>query len=874
MKSNFPMNPHDSLLAKIREKIPELCAEDAFPAPAWFAQQDLWVTDPQNSNSAVYNYPLALRFQGPLQIPALEESLREIVRRHHSLRSVFRFVGGDLVQIVVPPSRVSVPLVDLSYLSEPEKAPRAHKWILEDAGRAFDLASGPLLRAGLLRLGPSDHLLVLTTHHLVCDDWSTGILVRELAALYAACTRNTPAPLPDLRFQYGDFARWLEKQLEGEKLETRISFWRGQLAGGDSFHHLVPDYPLPARRTYRGAEQSRMISEDMVASLRALSQRQRASLFMTLLAAWQCLLHRVSGATQIGVGSCAANRPLAEVEGLIGRFGNDLVLRTDLSGNPTFRELIARVRETALSAYSYQDVPFAELVKRLDSVRDLGRNPLFQIMFIMQDAPKQTCEFPGLSWSWFPSHLGTAKYDLNVWVRIRGRGLEIAFEYNMDLFETGTMSRLLRSYQALLEAVVADPGARVGELPMEGGLRQPALRREQGPRAADDWASATLRKSHAAGGDSPLACQPGGANEFSTETQSVTEKTTSDVIESELLKIWEAAFHKPVTLDDDFFQLGGNSLLAARLFAQVEKRLKISVPLSALFTASTIRGIADILRKQSPDTQWPLLVAVQPRGRRPPLFCAHGVAGHIQYSHLLVGELGSDQPIFGLQSRGLTGLPHLTIPAMARDYVKEIRSMQPRGPYHLLGNCFGGWVAYEVAVQLQAQGQEVAFLGMINAPIPSFLHPSLKKFVNLPAKEKWNHLRRRFVGLKWMVACSNTVAAWRRSELLQGNRGGFLPKWILDIGTINLQAAKKYVPEKYPGRVTLFLSEETHPALTIDAVGGWRALAGAGLEIESLPGRDESALVEPYRLVLGQKLRACLDRAQAASSAMQVVGTT
>jgi len=890
------MNPQDRLLAKIRERNPELCVEDAFLTPAWFAPQELWVKDHQNSNSAVYNHPLGLRFQGALQISALEESIGAVVRRHHALRSVFSFVDGKLVQIIVPPGRINVPFVDLSQFGEQERESQARKLILEDAGRAFDFANGPLLRAIVLRLGPADHVLALTTHHLVCDDWSTGILVRELATLYNAFTRKAPLSLPDLQFQYGDFVRWLEKQLDGEKLETRISFWRGQLAGGDSFHHLRPNQPRPPKQSFRGAEQKRILSEDLIASLRLLSQRERASLFMTMLAAWQCLLHRVSGATHIAVGSCAANRPLAEVEGLIGRFGNDLVLRTDLSGNPTFQEVIGRVRETALTAYSYQDVPFAELVKRLDSARDPSRNPLFQVMFIMQDAPKQGCEFPGLNWSWFTFDVGTAKYDLNVWLKIRGGGLEIAFEYNTDLFETATISHLLRNYHGLLQAVVADPGKRVAELPLECGShlagQQPACLPEKQPSPSDDVGKPgpsmafMVKELRPALGDSPRMGQWAEAasnpNEFMIRTPLAPDPTATDPIESQVLKIWEVGFKKPVTIDDDFFQLGGDSLLAAWLFAQIEKRFKISLPLAALFTVSTIRGIANMLRKVSPATQWPSLVAVQPQGWRPPLFCTNGVSGDILYCGPLAGDLGSDQPIFGLQSRGLTGPPHLTIPDMARDYIKEVRSVQPRGPYHLCGHCFGGWVAYEMARQLQAQGEEVSFLGLINTPVPSCLHRSpseqirhvaekglldLKNLGNLPTTRKWDFLRRRFVVVQQMVARSNTAAACRRGALLHGNGRRFLPKWILDVSAINLHAAKKYVPEKYSGQVTLFLSEHARPLLYSNAIEGWRALAGGGLEIHTLPGADESALVEPYRLVMAEKMKACLEKAQATASA-------
>jgi len=449
-----------NLLDEIRRSNPELSAEDAFSVPAWFPQQDLWIKDPRKSNNAVYNLPLPLRLRGSLNREALRQALREVARRHQVLRSIFRIVDGQLAQIIIPREPVALFATDLSGVIEGERESQVAKFAREEANRPFDLTRESAFRASLVCLDADDHLLLLTTHHLVCDDWSTGILIAELFALYQALSAGEPCPQSRLSFQYADYIRWLWERLQGKELESRLSFWKERLAGLSNFHYSATDRPRPAQRTYLGAIEKAILPEDLANSLRVLSQRQRVSFFITMLAAFQCLLHRYSGHDDIAVGSCAANRPLVEIEGLIGRFANDLIIRTDLSGNPTFRELLHRTRESALTAYSYQDLPFGMLLEELEPRPNSSRNPLFQVMFILQNAPKEKWQIPELTLSWFPLDPGTAKYDLHVWLRIQ-ESLEVTLEYNTDLFEAATIRRMLHQYRTILEEMVRNPEGRV-----------------------------------------------------------------------------------------------------------------------------------------------------------------------------------------------------------------------------------------------------------------------------------------------------------------------------------------------------------------------------------------------------------------------------
>ena len=666
----------EDLLVRLQKENPELLAEDAFFVPRWFVQQKAWLEDPLNSDSAVYNYPFLLRIRGPFNVAALQQSLQEIVRRHEVLRSIFRIRDGEPVQIVVPPQKLALRMTDLSGVPETEREARSQQVALEEAQQPFDLAKGPLLRSALMRLRADDHILQLTTHYIVYDDWSTGILFRDLSELYQAFVAKTASPLPDLAFQYGDYVRWQQEQLQGKALESKLSYWKQQLTSPTGFQHLPTDFARPARSTKRGARERIVLPTDLASSLKALSRQERVSLFMVLLAGFQCLLHRYSNHEEIGVGSCGANRPLVEVEGLIGRFGNAMLLRTSLAGNPTFRELLMRVRETALTAYSDQDLPFGKLLQEVANGADSNRKPPFQVMFILQNAPQEDPQAQGLTMTWSPLYTGTAKYDLNVWLKVEP-ALEVILEYSTDLFRAATMKQILEDYQAILGTMAKDPGARISNL---------QISRKAGP----------------------ARMQPGSitAKEMVAPKDSVAPK---DDVQSRLVELWEAAFRtRPIGVDQDFFELGGDSLLAARLFAQIERAFQMDLPLAALLEAPTIRQLAGRICGRKNYSLGSCLVAIQPSGTKPPLFCVHGHMGEVFYCRNLARSLGADQPVFGLRSYGLGGEPpHYTIEDMAVHYLREIRTVQPKGPYFLSGYCFGGMVAYEMA-RLRAVAEPAA----------------------------------------------------------------------------------------------------------------------------------------------------------------------
>ena len=383
--------------------------------PLSFAQQRLWFLD-QMGTAQAYNMPLALWLKGNLDREALRRTFGEIVRRHEALRTTFTSRDGRPHQIIHPAEGWELPVEDLGHLSAAEREEAARRRSIEESTRTFDLSDQLPLRTMLLRLDEQEHVLLIMLHHIVSDGWSLGVLVRELTSLYTAFVEGGPSPLPELPVQYADFAKWQRGWLQGDMLEHELSYWRQQL-GGCSVLALPTDRPRPAVQTYAGAMHVHTLPAELCESLERLNQSCGVTLYMTLLSAFQVLLSRYTGQDDIVVGSPIANRNREEIEGLIGFFVNSLAMRSDLSDNPSFAELLNRVRKTTLEAYAHQDLPFEKLVEELQPERDLSQNPLFQIMFAVQNAPLSLVQMPGLTAMYFNSDVTSTRFDLefDIW---------------------------------------------------------------------------------------------------------------------------------------------------------------------------------------------------------------------------------------------------------------------------------------------------------------------------------------------------------------------------------------------------------------------------------------------------------------------------
>lgn len=435
--------------------------------PLSFAQQRLWVLDQMEPNNPLYNIPRRIRIHGDLDVNSLKRALNAIVERHESQRTTFAVHDDQPVQRIAPYSALNVRLQDLSDSPEASRLNEARRIAADEALISFNLSAGPLLRATLLKLAADDHILLLTMHHIVSDAWSAGVFFQEFSELYDSILTGRPCSLPELDIQYADYAVWQRKWYQGAVLNHQLTYWREHLRGAPTVLQLPSDRPRVKERTFHGSHETILFSAETARSLRNLGQHEGVTLFMSLLAGFQSLLMRYTGQEQIIVGTDVANRPTTETERLIGFFINLLALRTDLSGNPTFRELLGRVREVALGAYAHQDMPFDKLVEELQPERSLSHNPLVQVLFVMQNLPRQKRELSGMKVEPFDLPVTRSKFDLAVFVVDGDEDLTCHWVYSTDLFDKTAIERMAKHFERLLTSAVINPDSRVNGLAME-----------------------------------------------------------------------------------------------------------------------------------------------------------------------------------------------------------------------------------------------------------------------------------------------------------------------------------------------------------------------------------------------------------------------
>ncbi|HEY2153727.1 MAG TPA: condensation domain-containing protein, partial [Vicinamibacterales bacterium] len=425
--------------------------------PLSFAQERLWFLHRIGLVGPAYNIAVALRLSGPLRVGALETALSEVVRRHEALRTRFEARDGIGVQVVDPPWAVALQPSTMDLAEARRRAQLA-------ADRTFDLAADRLLRIELFRLAPEDHVMVLIMHHIVSDGWSMNVLIRELEAFYGAGVEGRSRPLRELPIQYADYALWHRQWLSSGVLDSQLAYWTARLAGAPDGLSLPTDRPRPAVQSFRGSVHRFAVTRELTSALRSLARAERATLFMVLLAAFDVVLMRWSGQHDVVVGTPIAGRTRAETEDLIGFFVNLLALRVDLSGEPSFREVLRRVKAAALEAFAHQDLPLEKLVEALQPVRDLSRQPLFQTAFVLQDVSLDSIALPGLVVQPLEEEVTSARFDLELSITQRAGGLSATLNYATDLFEAPTIERLAGHFVRLLEELVADPARRVSEV--------------------------------------------------------------------------------------------------------------------------------------------------------------------------------------------------------------------------------------------------------------------------------------------------------------------------------------------------------------------------------------------------------------------------
>ncbi len=815
---------------------------EIFVFPATVGQQGFWYLDQLEKGNPAYNIAVRFRLEGPLNHAALARAMNEIVRRHESLRTVVLDVDGHPVQVVAPSLSIEVPVVDLGDVPAAERHARSQILAVEEARRRFDLAVGPLIRASLVRLDEEDHVLLVTVHHVISDGWSIGVITQELGALYDAFCRGLKLPLADLSLQYGDFAVWQKQWLESTTLEGQLFYWKDKLACLPVLE-IPTDRPRPAVQTSNGYIESLVLARALTHSLKEISNQQRVTFFVLALAALKVLLSRHTGQTDIFVGTLVAGRPRVELEPLVGLFVNPLVLRTELSGDPTFPELLARVRETVMEAFANQEVPFERVVEVVQPKRDPSRHPVFQINFIYQRDFVRPLQVSGLTLTALPSMSPGAIYDLNFFMVERADGWRASCEYNTDLYEAVSINRLLAQFQSLLEGIAADPSRRLADISMLTAADR------------ESWMPATVRSVRR-----PTAGEP-----RLNAADSESFVAPRNEIEGRLVKLWEQILgFNGLSVTADFFDVGGHSLLVAKLLARTERTFRKKVPLAAFLQSPTIHGVARFLGEQHSDVQLDRFMAIQPDGFRPPLTIVDAGVFFIPLTRCL----GSDQPVFSLLLPELIDLPQDFSVADIVDYLMaSLREACPHGPYHLSGLVPRRRARIRDGMQrLSASGEDVA-LYLFDTNCPSYLR-TFKGLKATPVRlylladkliYHFGNFRRMSLkeGLEYARERVNTI--------LEGWKKKYWQFWYRDLkrpaaddlnisSTFLYLAVDDYDPAPTAVPITLLRSTVLQTGRFRDPLLGWGQLASGGLVLHELPGNHINMFMEPIVQDLARKL--------------------
>lgn len=814
---------------KLGPAVPDVVPEPPECFPLSFAQQRLWFLSQLNPKSPAYNIPAAFELSGPLDPEALRKSFEAIVARHEILRTVYVAQEGEPRQRVLSPPHFDLPRVNLTQAALSEETLAAR--LRAEAAAPFALETDLPLRAKLFELGPDRHVLFLNAHHIAFDEWSMPILWRELAAGYAAFRAGFPPEVDELPIQYADFAIWQRESSPGSAASE--DYWREQLKGP------LPRLRLPANnsatdlRSDRGSRQELVLSPDFSDKVRDFARQEHVTTHALFLAGFLALLRRQNHGDDLIVGVPAAGRAHFQTEPLIGFFVNILPIRVGLSDEVTFRELLRRAARASLEACDHQDLPFDRIVETARAARLPGQNPIFDVVFSTQ-RPPATWDFGGLSVEAIELETGTSKFDLTFVVQERASGLRVVAEYSVDLFRREQIRQLLCSYEMVLRALVANPDQPAAQL---GSRAEPATVRAEAAEAPSRQPSDALPQTR---------------------------------LQRKLREVWALVLgHDSFGPTDNFFEIGGHSLLAVKLIAQIEKAFGKKLDLSILFRAPTLEKLAEVMAGDIAPSLGSCLVEIQPRGSKPPIFWLHtlggGGGGGLFTYRKLAEELGPEQPSYGFVS---SGQPFDRIEAMAARYIQEMRALQPEGPYRLGGYCFGGVVAYEMACQLETAGQQVSVLALLDSSPPDPLghngRPSLKlawhALVSLPAwlcqldresvKKNWQRLRAR-------LARPRSALGAAAPQLEQFVDMTHYPADYRRFAQAHWNALMRYTPGPYHGPAILFKTDERH-LFRLDSVNAWRRLVGRGLEIRRVTGKHEQILAPPHVEKLAAQLRQIL----------------
>ncbi|MGA6986401.1 MAG: condensation domain-containing protein [Terriglobales bacterium] len=830
----------DSKAAQEKELLADLLLQTGYSEvyPASLAQQRLWFLDQLQGKSSAYNVHLGLWLRGPLDLDSLRASLQEIVNRHDSLRTAFKLERGELRQMVERKLTVNLQIDDVTHLQKQEEAySEAYHLAEREVEVPFDLREAPLFRTRIIRVTGTDHVLLCTMHHIVTDSWSIEILARQLAAVYSAFSAGKPSPLSDLPIGYGDYSEWQRQWLGTEPVHQQLTYWKNRLENAPPVLELPKDGPRPPEQTSRGASQLVQLADQVITGVKQLAARWQTTPFILLLAAFKILLYRYSGQPDLLVGVPVAGRNRVETEGLIGFFVNTLVLRDDLSGNPRFPDLAAQVRETTLDAFANADVPFEKVVEVLKPERNLSYNPIFQVMFSMIKSAVRSHSFGNLTAFPYVVSPTTSIFDLSATLIEGVDGLWwVQIDHNTDLFHSKRVGRMLEDYITVLQGIVGDPEARILDLPPAGtdwdGVARTSL------------PVSVVRKSV---GASKSTGKQQRLSSSLPETE--PERREEFTIEQKLLfAIWKEVLGVPeIGAHDNFFDVGGHSLLAARLIAEIERATGRKIPVSAVFRAPTIEAFARLLEDDSIAAPDSILMKLGEGGTSIPFFAVAipGVdaLGFAQLAH----QLSPLHPVYKLQATAPVIIERpfskTELEQLCNDYLRGVRSIQPRGPYCLGSMCGSVVVAQEMIRQLESEGEEVALFTILdtwvveNSLIKSLW--ALNRYVQRFREWRARPFDEQFATLR------RTIARWVASGKEVSGTSWERAIW----------PGENWQPPRFRAPVLLFRSPRQPYYRPRDPEMGWGARSLGGVEICEIECRHIEMLRDPHVRLVSEKLK-------------------
>jgi thioesterase domain-containing protein/aryl carrier-like protein len=802
---------------------PILPVDRETPFPLSYPQERLWLLAQFQTEHRIYHLPYGFRLLGKLNRQAFTQSLQEVVKRHQILRSAFREVNAQPITHIQPEARIALAEFDVQATAPPKRDAEALEHLQTIFTQPFSLEEAPLFRGVLVQLSEQEYLLGFCFHHIIFDGWSEGLFFKELQIFYDAFSSYQPPSLDPLPIQYGDYAIWQRHWLQGEGVEPQRQYWTQQLRHCSALQLPYDAFPS-ARVSCAGSRQTLTLDASLTRSLRELSQNLGVTLFTLLLAAFQVLLHRYSGQEDLLLCSPVTGRTRPEIQALIGYFNNILLLRCQVAGDLSFSQWVQQVHTPVLEALQHQDLP----LQQISELADVNPAALSRVLFAFLNVPQHPLRLTGLEVEPLESSTQVADFDLFCcWQEYQAQ-LTARIDYKTALFQEQTIADLLANYQRILMGIVTHPEPSIQEIPLSVPIREKFV-----------W-------------DAPPPLKQ--TTQDPVESLTKTEQTLEQLFR-------QASGLAAIGRSENLLDLGLSSLQALKAFGAIEQAFGRKLPLSTLIQAPTVVAIAQILDQQDSAVPWSPLVALQPEGTVSSFFCVPGLAGNVLYLRKLAEYLGNNQPFYGLQARGDGKEASFnSVEAMAAYYIQAIQTIQPEGPYYLGGHSFGGLVAFEMAQQITAQGQEIALLALIDRQGPNLKqnpHISIWERISLKLAN-WNALNREDQWKYLQKEILDRVDYWGERLLTKNRYRAWMRKSPIDqVSAAHWHALTHYTPKFYPGRLCLFTAKVKRTYEAYDPLLGWEEMA-ASVEVFQVPGNHVGMLKEPYVKELAKQLTAAI----------------